>query len=135
MAPEPESAEHAAYTDAFRASPELCEVAEIGGATCLALRRLPERIFNRVLGLGSTMALGEIAAFYGETPWWVSDSNGLGPELEERGFVRDYGWMKFTRGVGPREARSDLRVVRIGPEGAALPLLSSQGRNASPALW
>ena len=118
MAPELESAEHSAYTDAFRASPQLCEVAEIGGATCLALRRLPERIFNRVLGLGSTAALDEIAAFYGETPWWVSDSRGLGPELEQRGFVRDYGWMKFSRGIGPREARSDLRVVRVGPEGA-----------------
>ena len=73
-----------------------------------------DRFFNRVIGLDSTEPLDEIAAFYGDTPWWVSDSHGLGPELEERGFTDDYGWMKFSRGVGPREAHSDLRVVPGG---------------------
>jgi GNAT superfamily N-acetyltransferase len=114
-----EAAEYAAYADAFRAAPELCEVAEIGGATCLALRGLPIRIFNRVASLESLAPLDEIAAFYGESPWWISDSHGLGAELEERGFTRDYGWMKFSRGVGPREARSDLDVAAIGPDRAA----------------
>ena len=51
----------------------------------MALRRAPERTFCRVMGLRSTEPLDEIAAFYGDTPWWVSDSHGLGPELEERG--------------------------------------------------
>lgn len=118
MNPEIEAPEVAAYADAFRASPELCEVAEIGGATCLALRRAPERTFSRAMGLRSIEPLDEIAAFYGETPWWISDSYGLAAELEERGFTRDYGWMKFRRGVGAREARSDLDVVRVGPEQA-----------------
>jgi GNAT superfamily N-acetyltransferase len=113
------TAEHAAFVDAFGASPDLCEVAEIGGATCVALRRLESRMFNRVLDLSSTEPLEAIAEFYGETPWWVSDSHGVGPELEDRGFVRDYGWMKFSRGVGPREARSDLDVRLVGPESAA----------------
>jgi GNAT superfamily N-acetyltransferase len=108
-----ESVEHAAYADAFRASPELCEIAEIGGAVCLAMRRLPGRMFNRVLGLAALDDVDEIAAFYGDGDWWVSDSHGLGPELEERGFARDYGWMKFSRGVGPREARSELTVVQV----------------------
>src|SRR5262245_44379158 len=40
-----EAAEFAAYTDAFRSAPEVCEVAEISGATCLALRKAPERTF------------------------------------------------------------------------------------------
>ena len=110
MAPNLENAEIAAYLDAFRASPDLFDVAEIGGATCVALRRLESRMFNRVLNLTSTGPLDEIAAFYGETQWWVSDSHSLGAELEERGFVRDYGWMKFSRGVSPREAQSDLHV-------------------------
>jgi GNAT superfamily N-acetyltransferase len=48
----------------------------------------------------------------------VSDSHALGPELEKRGFVRDYSWMKFSRGVGPREAQSDLQVVNVGSDGA-----------------
>jgi GNAT superfamily N-acetyltransferase len=116
--PELERAEHVAFLDAFRASPDLCELAEIGGATCTALRDLPVRMFNRVIDLTSVEPLAEIASFYGETPWWISDSHGLGPQLEERGFVRDYGWMKFSRGVGPREARSDLRVERVGPDRA-----------------
>jgi GNAT superfamily N-acetyltransferase len=114
--PELEAAELGAYADAFRASPELCEVVEIDGATCLALRRIPERFFCRVMGLTSTAPLDTIAAFFGDTPWWISDSHGLGDELAERGFVRDYGWMKFSRGVGPRQARSDLAVATIGPE-------------------
>ncbi|HEY7691450.1 MAG TPA: GNAT family N-acetyltransferase [Gaiellaceae bacterium] len=108
-----ESVEHAAYADAFRGSPELCEIAEIGGAVCLAMRRLPGRMFNRVLGLAALDDLDEIAAFYGDGEWWVSDSHELGRELEERGFARDYGWMKFSRGVGPREARSELAVVPV----------------------
>ena len=106
------------YADAFRAAPELCEVAEIGGATCWRSAGSPSGSSTASSGLDSTEPLDEIAAFYGETPWWVSDSHGLGPELEERGFTRDYGWMKFSRGVGPREARSDSRVVQVGPERA-----------------
>jgi GNAT superfamily N-acetyltransferase len=113
-----ESVEHAAYTDAYRASPELCELAEIGAAVCLTIRRLDGRIFNRVLGLDSVDHLDEIAAFYGDTPWWVSDSHELGAELEARGFARDYGWMKFSRGVGPRQARSDLSFVPVEPDRA-----------------
>jgi len=76
-------------------------------------------MFNRVLNLTSTGPLDEIAAFYGETPWWIADLHRLGTELEEHGFTRDYGWMKFSRGVGPREARSDLYVENVGPDRAA----------------
>jgi GNAT superfamily N-acetyltransferase len=70
------------------------------------------------MGLASTASLEEIAAFFGDTPWWISDSHGLGPELEGRGFTRDYGWMKFSRGVTPRQARSDLSVVKVGQDRA-----------------
>jgi GNAT superfamily N-acetyltransferase len=118
VAPNLEAAEFAAFVDALRAAPEICEVADIGGVTCATLRRFPHRMFNRVIGLASTEPLDEIAAFYRETPWWVSDSHGVGPELEERGFTRDYGWMKFSRGVGPREAQTDLQVDRVGPDRA-----------------
>jgi len=113
-----ERAEVEAYVDAFRASPELCDVAEIGGALCTVFHRLDERTFNRVLGLASTDGLNEIAAFFGDEPWWVSDSHGLGPELEERGFERDYSWMKFSRGTGPRQAQSDLTVERVAEDRA-----------------
>jgi GNAT superfamily N-acetyltransferase len=104
------AAEYAAYVDAFRSAPEIAHVAEIGGATCTLVKSLGSRMFNRVLDLTSTEPLDEIAAFYGGEPWWVSDSHGLGPELEQRGFTKDYGWMKFSRGVSPREAHSDLDV-------------------------
>ena len=104
------AAEYAAYTDAFRAAPEVAEVVEIGGATCLVVRNLGSRVFNRAVNLASTDPLDQIAAFYGDEPWWVSDTHDLGPELEQQGFTRDYGWMKFSRGVSPREAHSDLDV-------------------------
>ena len=119
MLQELERPELEAYADAFRASPELCEVAEIGGATCTVFRRLPERNFNRVLGLTSTEPLDEITAFFGDSPWWVSDSAGLAAELEEHGFVHDYGWMKFERGTTPRQAQSDLSVELVGADAAA----------------
>jgi GNAT superfamily N-acetyltransferase len=114
--PELDRAEHAAMSDAFRASPELADVAEIGGATCLAIRQMPIRLTCRVIGLESAEPLDEIRAFYGETPWWLYDVNGIAAELP--GFEPDYGFMKFTRGVGPREAQSDLRVVRVEPDRA-----------------
>ena len=105
--PDLETAEFAAYLDAMRASPGLCDVAEIGGATCAALRRLDSRMFNRVLHLTSTDALGEIAAFYGETPWWVSDSHGLGEELG-----RDRADLEERPGLGRRSCggRQDRRA-------------------------
>jgi len=113
-----ESVEYAAYADAYRASPELCELAEIGGSVCLKLPQLAGRIFNRVVGLDSVDHLDEIATFYGDTQWWVSDSRGLGAELEARGFAPDYGWMKFSRGVSPRRATSELAVVPVEGAGA-----------------
>jgi len=116
--PDLETAEFAAYADAFRAAPEICKLAEIGGASCTLVPGLGARVFNRVVNLQSTEPLDEIAAFFGDEPWWISDSHGLGPQLEERSFTADYGWMKFSRGVGPREARSDLDVRRIGPDRA-----------------
>jgi GNAT superfamily N-acetyltransferase len=116
--PDLETAEFAAYADAFRAASEICRVAEIGEATCTLLPGLGARVFNRALNVRSADSLDEIAAFFGDEPWWISDSHGLAPELEQRGFTPDYGWMKFSRGVGPREARSDLDVRRIGPDGA-----------------
>jgi len=112
------TAEYAAYADALSAAPGVGEVARLGGATCLVVRGLGSRVFNRVLDLGSTDALDDIAAFYAGEPWWVSDTRGLGPELEERGFVPDYGWMKFSRGVSPRQARSELDVRLVGREAA-----------------
>jgi GNAT superfamily N-acetyltransferase len=113
------AAEYAAYADAFTAAPEIAEVARIGGATCTVVRGLGSRMFNRALDLTSTEPLDEIADFYGDEPWWVSDSHGLGSDLEGRGFVRDYGWMKFSRGVSPREAQSDLDVRLVGLDRAA----------------
>ena len=124
--------ELAAYTDAFRAAPELCEVAEIGGATCAALRRRPTGRSTASSAWRSTEPLDEIAAFYGDTPWWVSDSHGLGPELEERGFVRDYGWMKFTRGRRGRGGAQRPRRRAVGPDRAGDFARSSPAASGCP---
>lgn len=128
------AAEYAAYVDAFRSAPEAADVAEIGGATCTLVKGLGSRMFNRVLDLTSTEPLDEIAAFYGSEPWWVSDSHGLGPELEQRGFTKDYGWMKFSRGVSPREAHSDLDVrLADRPEDFANVVVEAYGMPESVA--
>jgi GNAT superfamily N-acetyltransferase len=119
MAVDLESAEFAAFVDMLRAAPDVAETTEVDGATCAVVRRLDSRMFNRVVGLRSTARLDEIAGFYGEDAWWISDSHGLGPSLERLGFVSDYGWMKFSRGVAPRAAHSELRVIPVGPDRAA----------------
>ena len=119
MRPELEAAELAAYADAFRAAPELCEVVEIDGATCMALRRIPERFFCRVMGLTSTGPLDDIAAFYGDTPWWISDSHGLGAELGEQlaaaaAAKRSAGKSAGSGRPPPRwiSSRSPMRFIR-----------------------
>ena len=96
MVPDLERAEHAALRG--RVSRRARGLRDCRDRRCDAASRsrgLAHRIFNRVIGLDSIEPLDEIAAFYGDAPWWVSDSHGLGPELERARLHRDYGWMKF----------------------------------------
>lgn len=105
---------------------------EIGGALCLRLVAAPtSAMFNRVLGLGlrgpaTDEALEEIAAFFGDgIDWCVSLAPQAEPPelrswLERRGLVPGYGWAKFRREVAdPPEALTELRVERVGADGAA----------------
>src|SRR4051794_27580881 len=91
------------------------ELLELGGAVCLKLASVDNRLFNRVHGLRDAARLPEMAAFYGDTPFVVCDAFGVAPELERHGFARAYSWMRFVRGVDDLTASSELRVEAIGP--------------------
>jgi GNAT superfamily N-acetyltransferase len=78
------------------------------------------RMFNHALGVSSEAELDEVERFYGnlDAAYIVSPAPGadLDAELERRGYARSYAWAKFRRGVEAVEARTALRVERVGPE-------------------
>jgi hypothetical protein len=131
-----ELAEQEGYADAFRAAPPALAQehgiahATFDGVTCVRVTDLPRsRVFNHVFGLGrSTPAsedqLDRIAEFYGEDTYFIALARDAAPgdlaaRLEARGFVPDYAWTKFQRGVEPpTPAESELRVQPIGPQHA-----------------
>ena len=77
------------------------------------------RIFNRVIGLDSIEPLDEIAAFYGEHAVVGVGLARARPRARGARVRRDYGWMKFTRGVAPaRGAQRPLASYQVGPDRA-----------------
>ena len=131
-----ESPEEEGYLDAFRAvPPALARQHGIAhttfeGVTCTRVADLPRsRIFNHVFGLGryvpaSDEQLDRIADFYGEDTYFVTlardaEPRDLAARLEARGFVPDYAWTKFQRGVDPpAPVETELRVQPIRPQHA-----------------
>jgi len=104
-----------------------------GDAQCYRSKTEPSILVNRVLGLGSTGTptldqLARILEFYqdaGVTRFFLHViPDQMGPDgsalLEEAGYERYRGWMKFSRGagdVGP--ITTDLSIRRIELEHAA----------------
>jgi GNAT superfamily N-acetyltransferase len=131
-----ESVEEEGYADAFRAAPpglahqHGITYAGLDGVTCTRVADLPRsRIFNHVFGLGrsapaSNEGLERIAEFYGEETYFVAlardaEPPDLAERLEARGFVADYAWTKFRRGVEPpAPVDTELQVEPIGPQHA-----------------
>jgi GNAT superfamily N-acetyltransferase len=122
-----ELAETAAYRDLFAAAPAALarehgiRHADLGGGVCCAVDALPgARLLNRAIGIAAGADLAELDRFFGGTRYTVGAVEpDLVEQLAARGFARDYSWMKFRRGVEPVEARTELRVERVGAEHGA----------------
>lgn len=152
--------EAAAYRDMYAAAPPGLAaklglaVEEIGGATLLMARAIPDAFFNRVIGLGvarpaSEAALDNLLAAYraaGAKHWWVHLTPGAEPAalpswLERRGFVlaKRSAWAKVLRGTeAPPEVGTPLevRAARQGEEGAlAESIAAAFGMPAAFAPW
>jgi len=109
-----ERAELEAFRDWIAAAPGgVVEYAEHGGAVAVRSTAFPARELNRILGLYDLADLDALAPFYAGGSFWVSldPVAGLDDELLARGFVPDYPWQKFARGLEPVEGRTDLRIA------------------------
>jgi GNAT superfamily N-acetyltransferase len=109
-----ERAELEAFRDWVAAAPgRVVESAQQGGAVALRSARFQTRELNRIVGLYDIAHLDALAPLYAGAPFWVAldPAAGLDDELAARGFVADYPWQKFARGLEPTDARTDL-VVR-----------------------
>ena len=109
------------------------EWAEIGGAVAFALRGIDHPFFNRVVGLGiprpaTRQDVAELDAFFrGLDREWAAVQlvePTQPPELvewvEAAGFAPSKRWPKLWRSLEGElpEARTDLRIERIGPDRA-----------------
>lgn len=129
-----ETPEVQGFVDAFRAAPPTLAQQHgishivLDGVVCYRVGDLPRsRIFNHVFGLGRSSPaddnqLDQIAEFYDEETYFVAlapdaEPTDLAEKLEARGFVADYAWTKFSRGVEPSAPiETDLTVEPIGPQ-------------------
>jgi GNAT superfamily N-acetyltransferase len=108
-----ERAELEALRDWVAAAPAgVVMSAEHAGALAVRSSAFPARELNRVLGVYDVAALDAVAPFYASGSFWIAldPEAGLDEELLARGFVADYPWQKFARGLEPVDARTDLKV-------------------------
>jgi GNAT superfamily N-acetyltransferase len=103
-----------------------------GDATCFGSSTEPSILINRVLGIGSEYAptleqLIDIRSIYrdaGISRFFLHViPERAGPEyanlLQQAGYEKYRGWMKFVRGTGDVEpVTTELTITRIGPENA-----------------
>jgi hypothetical protein len=104
---------------------------DVGGALAVTIPSLATTMLNRVTGFGLARLadeeqLDEIQGFFANSG--VRYAIAIAPHarppevtglLADRGYVSGYGWTKFSRAAEPPGAvLTDLRVERVGPEGA-----------------
>lgn len=126
--------EIAGYRDQWAAAPAdvaaRCGIVhgEAGGASCVAIRALPgSRLATHALGLPDDAGddeLAEIEAFFAAAgvPTLVAVPEGAPSEaaLRDRGYAREYPWVKFARDTRPPErVGCDLRIGTVGPGAAS----------------
>jgi len=136
---DPETIEHHAFEAWFRAAMALDEGSfrwtrfRQGDATCYGSSTEPNILINRVLGIGSEypptleqlIEIRKIFVNAGISRFFLHViPERIGPDyadlLQEAGYEKYRGWMKFVRGggdVGP--VTTDLTITRVGPENAA----------------
>lgn len=134
-----EKVERAAFEAWFDAARKSCPAAfrwslvDVGEARCSVCASDPSILVNRVFGLGSRgdpsaaqlAAIRGVYADAGIERFFLHVTPGYGDELrsrlEDAGFERYRGWMKFTRSTDRMEARDTeltLRTIGRGEAGA-----------------
>ena len=125
-------------------------LARLDGALASIAARGANIVINRVIGLGmeSTATRGQLEVvrhLYEEAgvPRYFIHSGSLARPrpltalLEDAGFVRDRGWMKFRHEGGSREEPStDLEIREIGPDYAeAFGRIAGRGFGLGESAW
>jgi GNAT superfamily N-acetyltransferase len=111
---------------------------EVNDAVAVRADGLPGNALNRIVGLYDLSQLDDLAAVYGDRPYWVSldPEAGADANLIARGFIRDDAWQKFERGVQPVDARTDLEVAEArAPGDFASVVRATWGAPPDSARW
>lgn len=127
--PATEQAELAAFTDLFAAAePEPAATLGVaalraGGAFAFSCTALPTIELNRAVGVTTVDELDEVERFLRErdAAFWISlpPGAGLESELERRGYVSGYPWMKFSRRTdSPAAPETELAIAEVGRDRA-----------------
>jgi GNAT superfamily N-acetyltransferase len=88
------------------------EIREVGQAIAVRADGVAGPPLNRILGLDDIAVLDELVELVENRPFWVAPEPeaGLDQELTARDFVPDGAWQRFTRGVDPFEAKTELDI-------------------------
>jgi GNAT superfamily N-acetyltransferase len=96
------------------AHPEsLGRLGESGEAIAVRVDGLPIKELNRIAGLCDVSELEALTPVFEDRPYWITvdPEAGLDSELLARGYVRTGAWQKFTRGVEPHSAQTELEIT------------------------
>jgi hypothetical protein len=110
-----EHAELAAMADSFLAAPPGAgaELHRAGGAVALRVPALPMVAeVNRIVGVTTLAEVERLEPVYagGRVVVSLDPEAGLDEALVGRGYVAGYPWHKFSRGVEPLAARTELSI-------------------------
>jgi GNAT superfamily N-acetyltransferase len=94
-----------------------------GGAFAFSCRSVPAIELNRALGVATPDELDAVEEFYRAqgSQFWVSPLPGsdLDAELERRGYVSGYRWMKFSRAAGAAgTVTTEFEIAEVGADRA-----------------
>ena len=121
----------------FFAVPEATgEIREAGRATAVRADGVAGPPLNRILGLDDLAVLDELAELFDGRPFWIAlePEVGLDQELTARGFVPDGAWQRFTRGVDPFEAETELDIGDARAPGDFAAVVGETWRLPPPAV-
>jgi GNAT superfamily N-acetyltransferase len=120
----------------FAVSEAAGQIREVGPAIAVRADGVAGPPLNRILGLDEIAVLDELAELYEDRPFWIAlePEVGLEQELTARSFVPSSAWQRFTRGVDPFEAETELDIGDARTPGDFAAVVAETWRLPPPAV-